>query len=193
MVFRSDNVEYEDKFLKNGTRLAHYTTAENFLNIVESKCVWMRNVNLMNDYDEVYHGINLLRESLHGGGDNQLGRPLKRLLDILDSKYGSISTEIVGSFDSISTRLTTSTFVTCLSERTRTRTKILDGSRCGRAYAGGKNGVAIIIKPESLLYGRGAVGSYYSPVHYYNKQKIDDLITGVIERFAVLVCRHIRR
>ena len=55
---------YERKARMKEERLkfVHYTTAENALNILRSRCVYMRNTTCMTDYSEFQHGLGLLLE-----------------------------------------------------------------------------------------------------------------------------------
>ncbi|MDJ0278670.1 hypothetical protein QLH51_17900 [Sphingomonas sp. 2R-10] len=39
-----------------GLKFAHYTTAENALNIMAVKSVWLRNAAVMNDHSEIEPG-----------------------------------------------------------------------------------------------------------------------------------------
>jgi hypothetical protein len=45
-----------EKVRQEGGRFVHYTSAENAVNIIRSKSIWMRNVRCMNDYTEASHG-----------------------------------------------------------------------------------------------------------------------------------------
>jgi hypothetical protein len=42
--------------IKRNGRFAHYTSAENALNIINGREIWLRNTVLMSDYSEVMHG-----------------------------------------------------------------------------------------------------------------------------------------
>jgi hypothetical protein len=47
-----------------GRKLAHYTTAENGLKIIEGKTIWLRNAAVMNDFSEIQHGRDCLKWAL---------------------------------------------------------------------------------------------------------------------------------
>ena len=49
-----------DHVRTNGGRFVHYTSAENAVNIIKNRRIWMRNVRYMNDYREAYHGYDKL-------------------------------------------------------------------------------------------------------------------------------------
>lgn len=41
---------------RDGFTIAHYTTAETALQIIQNRTFWLRNATLMNDYSEIEHG-----------------------------------------------------------------------------------------------------------------------------------------
>lgn len=41
-------------------KLAHYTSAENALNIINGETMWLRNAGVMNDHSEIEHGRGIL-------------------------------------------------------------------------------------------------------------------------------------
>jgi len=49
-----------DEVIARKGRFVHYTSAENAMNIIRSRRMWMRNAKCMNDYMEVSHGHELL-------------------------------------------------------------------------------------------------------------------------------------
>src|SRR5690242_18928845 len=49
-----------DRMINNKGRFVHYTSAESALNIIKTKCIWMRNTTCMSDYREVHHGLDSL-------------------------------------------------------------------------------------------------------------------------------------
>src|SRR5262245_48812142 len=52
-----------DRVRKEGTRFVYYTTAETAFLILKKREIWMRNTLTMNDFREVEHGIDCLREA----------------------------------------------------------------------------------------------------------------------------------
>jgi hypothetical protein len=50
---------------QNKMRFVQYTSANAAMNIIRSKEIWLRNVQCMNDYLEVNHGINCLIAAFH--------------------------------------------------------------------------------------------------------------------------------
>jgi len=51
-----------DRMVREGLRLAHYTSAENAINIIRSETFWLRDTRSMTDFREVEHGYAMLHE-----------------------------------------------------------------------------------------------------------------------------------
>ena len=49
---------------RTSKRLVHYTSASAALSILQKKKIWMRNVSVMNDYQEVKYGAEHLKRHL---------------------------------------------------------------------------------------------------------------------------------
>lgn len=50
-----------DGLPKEDRLFVHYTSAENGINIIKNKEIWLRNVRCMNDFSEVEHGMSVLQ------------------------------------------------------------------------------------------------------------------------------------
>ncbi len=48
------------KIRDNDRKFAHYTSAEVAVSILKNKSVWLRNASVMNDFNEIEHGLNCL-------------------------------------------------------------------------------------------------------------------------------------
>jgi hypothetical protein len=72
---------------RSGCKFAHYTSAENALNILAGRSLWLRNAAVMNDHSEIEHG-RIIHERLLEG---PLG---KRLWAALNYGHGGISNTI---------------------------------------------------------------------------------------------------
>jgi hypothetical protein len=94
--------------LKSGqTRLVHYTSAENALNIIKSEQFWLRDVRCMNDYSEVEHGIGVL---LRVFGENENARR-ERLVTALDQVAPGAARAGITAFDQWISVLPDSTYI----------------------------------------------------------------------------------
>lgn len=61
---------------RDGLRIAHYTSAENALNIISGRTLWLRNAAVMNDFMEVTYGRDCVVSALKARMDS-----LKMLLN----------------------------------------------------------------------------------------------------------------
>jgi Protein of unknown function (DUF2971) len=95
---------------KEQNYLAHYTTAENALKIIKSKTLWFRNTQFMDDYSEVVHGQEMLRQYLQN--DNFANRDkLQNALSKVDS-----SVDELNNFNSLWAQVRQDTYICCFSE-----------------------------------------------------------------------------
>ena len=63
---------------RDNLKLAHYTSAENALNIISGQTMWLRNAAVMNDHSEIEHGRAIINAAM---GMPPLGGRLSELLD----------------------------------------------------------------------------------------------------------------
>lgn len=92
------------KAMENKWRLAHYTTAENALNIISNRELWLRNARNMTDFSEVEYGydqvsryldtddnikkfINALDECASGAGEIAIELFKERYRDVKSDSY----------------------------------------------------------------------------------------------------------
>lgn len=61
-IFMPYSEERREEMKKRKGLFVHYTSAENAMKIIQSKKLWLRNVKCMNDYMEVFHGYELMKE-----------------------------------------------------------------------------------------------------------------------------------
>jgi hypothetical protein len=71
-------------------KLAHYTSAENALNIINGQTMWLRNAGVMNDHSEIEHGRGILHAAL------ELPTLGGRLYPILDRAHAGLAERIAG-------------------------------------------------------------------------------------------------
>lgn len=148
-AFRKLSVQRASQFHASGARLVHYTSADTAMRIIQGSCnpdptgsfLWLRNTRLMNDTQEIAHGLSMIRQTF-------VTREAKQFFDMIDglhSKLGSylrttLQNHLVTSMDKV--------FVCSLSEHLR-RDDILGRLSMWRAY-GSENGVGLVFK-DSLL------------------------------------------
>ena len=164
--------------------LVHYTTATTAMQILknESKELWMRNADAMNDFSEIQYGIDLIRKILF----NDTGTNLQNALSdykfennepIFDKVRDQLFNENTGEW--ISHKF--NTYITCLTEHDETENKIGRLSMW-RAYGGGDKGVAIVFKKGYIFEDYEKNDISLSPVAYFSNdgEKIKEEFERII-------------
>lgn len=128
----------EEKRLKETKLLAHYTSAENALNILTGGELWLRQASMMNDFREVEHGRMCLENALNSPAG-------KHLAERLNSTFPDLWEELTGHYETMMRNARLTTFLVSFCEHD-------PGDRMGalsmwRAY-GGKAGVALLVDPN---------------------------------------------
>lgn len=89
-------------------RLAHYTSAEAAYRIIQNEEFWMRKSTAMNDFLEVHHGWDCLKQSYSGDSG-------KRLHAILDRFAPTLRTRLEALFNGHIDGLLYETYLGCFS------------------------------------------------------------------------------
>jgi len=157
-IFYPRILESAKRVEKENLRLVQYTSADAAVSILRNKEVWLRNVQCMNDYMEVDHGIDCLVTAFKNENE---GAHFK---DVMEGLLPGIISEIGELFDSWLPYLRSSTHIACLSEHPT------DEDRYGRlsmwrAY-GGKRPVAIVMNSEAFRSESDILAAYTHPVAY---------------------------
>ncbi|HET7176832.1 MAG TPA: DUF2971 domain-containing protein [Gammaproteobacteria bacterium] len=150
-----------EKLIKDNGRLAHYTTAEAALSIIESKSIWLRNAMGMSDFSEVRYGFN----QLSGYFQDEAKR--NRFSTTFDGIDANIVQRAIQLFDQWWGHIQTNTFMTCFSEHGSSEDQY---GRLSMWRAFGKNiaGVAIVIRcPEK--YSALPLKAMLRPVIYMDR------------------------
>lgn len=150
----------------SGRKLAHYTNAHVAHSIISEAEIWMRNVQVMNDFSEVQHGIACMTYARDQGLVGQL-------FQAVDATHAGLSQEIAELYDGWKTSFLFDTYITCLSEfaaplmpdGTANPENTYGRLSMWRAY-GGDNGVALIVNPYFLTEGGDLGNVFTSPVFY---------------------------
>lgn len=141
----------------NNTRLIHYTSAQNAMNIIKYRKIWLRNTAVMNDLQEVSHGVNLLSNAAKLDAGN-------RLWHLMDKVEDGLGSEIKSFYYSISNNIRHNTFITSLSEHPQSEDH-LGRLSMWRAY-GGSLGVGLVLRLRPFLANSSSFPAYTSPVLY---------------------------
>ncbi|EGE56744.1 UNVERIFIED_ORG: hypothetical protein GGI63_003084 [Rhizobium esperanzae] len=168
--FGDETDDLRRKFFSDKT-LAHYTTAENALNILKGE-VWLRNTRVMNDVAEVQHGANLIRKSIDPGVDTRVEPALRRLGKLLDKAHPGLSNHVFNGFMSKLWNFVHRTYVTCLSVHHPEKE---ENGRLSmwRAYTGNYAGVALVLNPEPFTQMIEDPSFFSVPVSYDTEQELE--------------------
>lgn len=150
----------QEKLKAGKILLAHYTSAENALNIIRGKQFWLRNVRCMNDFSEVRHGIDLLIRVFHA--DDELR--IKRLYSLLDQVAEGAAKAAIDSFDKWLPSLPHGAYIGCLSEFDVAD----DQGRLSmwRAYGSHGSSVALVMNGAPFIAETDVLKAYSLPVLY---------------------------
>jgi hypothetical protein len=143
----------------NKLKLAHYTSFEVALAIIEGEAVWMRDVSHMNDIGEVRYGINAVDAFISETSDRQL------LTSTLDLIHAGLGAQIVPLWQLMKANISTSVYISCFSEHLPGKE---DFGRLSmwRAYCCKPDGVALVLNTEPFRLESNALNAYSSPVFY---------------------------
>ena len=163
-----------DRLRKGQLRFAYYTTAETATQILQSREIWLRNTAVMNDFKEVWHGMECLKEAW------QNSQGAKRMRDMFELLNPGSAAWAESNYNSWRQHIQSDTFITCLSEHPESENS---NGRLSmwRAY-GGRAGVAFVFKPDVLDTESNAIGAFAHPVSY-----MDDRQCG--QRFSEIASR----
>ncbi|MCW8890874.1 MAG: DUF2971 domain-containing protein [Sedimenticola sp.] len=141
-----------------GLRFVQYTSAEAAMSIIKNKEVWLRNVQCMNDYMEVDHGIDCLVAAFNNDTEGV------RFKAVMESIFPGIITDIANLFDSWLPYLRSKTYIACVSEHPSSEDEFGRLSMW-RAY-GGKQPIAIVMNNSAFRSESDALAAYTHPVAY---------------------------
>jgi hypothetical protein len=116
---------------------AHYTSAENALNIIKGRQLWMRNAGVMNDFSEIGHGQQVLASILQNGGDAKM----RAVLDMVDDGMGQ---RVLDAYKETLFHVRETVFMTSLCEQDSN--SFYGKLSMWRAYGGPVSGVALLFK-----------------------------------------------
>jgi len=162
---------------RNG-RFVHYTSADNALKIINTKCIWMRNTTCMSDFREVRHGLDALNRyfSIEDGTRRQA------FVAALDQCSAGVAGETFNLFNQWWQKTELQTYITSISEHDD-REDIHGRLSMWRAFGNSTARVAIVIKLNTDVGRNVALGAVLSPVGYFTDAELFrefDLVTTKI-------------
>jgi hypothetical protein len=153
-------------------RLVHYTSAEAAVNILRKKEMWMRNAITMNDFMEVEHEFECLRQA-YGGAAGALFK------NVLESSFPNSAAELERRFNEWLPSIRRDTYLTCISEH-RESENAYGRLSMWRAY-GSSTGVALVLNGDVFESKSDVLKAYTFPVAYFNRRKFSAEFLKVAE------------
>jgi DUF2971 family protein len=178
-IFFRFAVKKRDEFVKRKGKFVHYTSAENAIKIAKSKEVWLRSARAMNDFMEVEHGYQYLRNFFQK--DQFKNR--KFLYDVVDTFCKGAAQEAIKKFDESWLSILYDTYLSCFSEHDEDEN---DFGRLSmwRAYGRSSVGVGIVLNSAPFMLKTNASGVFASPVSYLSEERFQSALLETIEGFA---------
>jgi len=171
-ILYQNNHRRTDRLKKSGCKFAHYTSAENALNILSGRSLWLRNAAVMNDHSEIEHGRGILNRLLEG----QLGQ---RLWMALDQVHDGVSNTIRGRYYQDAHCARDQTYMMSLCEHEPD--DHLGRLSMWRAYGGSRASVALVFNPEIVFDPTVHLNIHASPVLYGDDASLAAELSNVIE------------
>lgn len=157
--------EGKERLKSNGNKFVHYTTAENALNIIKSKVLWMRSPTCMNDYMEISHGHGLLVKYFQNKEKRQ------SFISSIDKYENGLGETILNEFDKWWGQIRHDTFIASISEYSPDEKKHGRLSMW-RAYGDQEGKAALILNnPEEPSPNLGVI---LSPAAYYTPDELEN-------------------
>ena len=145
-----------------GLKLAHYTTAENGLNIIKGRQVWMRHSSVMNDFMELDHGATCLLKAVQ----SPAGEAFKAWIDGIHPGFMESVWKWFG--DGSESVIRNNTYLTSVALHPASEDRYGRLSMW-RAY-GGRNGVALVVNPTAFMSENQSLGAFSTPVLYLDDE-----------------------
>ncbi|MDP3341495.1 DUF2971 domain-containing protein [Frigidibacter sp.] len=168
--------EKMDNLRRANIKFSHYTSAENALNIISGKSVWLRNTNVMNDFSEVQHGHECIRAAWD---DPSVGGRLK---SALNSVWAGTFDKIWETFQESDSLRGLDSYMISISEHGNSdnREELYGRLSMWRAYGGSTN-VAFVFNNSPFINESDALNAYTSPVLYADIETFKPQFLRVVE------------
>ena len=157
-------------------KFVHYTSATAALNMLETKVIWLRNTRHMNDFSEIEHGIEHLRE-FFGDADRCL-----KIINTFNKFEVGILEKAVAKFNDVIETVHKNTYLASISEHLSSEDRYGRLSMW-RAYGGQDGSVAIVLNPGPFFEDSDAFQSYSIPALYHFKTDLKDEVEKLQSRF----------
>jgi hypothetical protein len=159
--------------LDNSRRFVHYTSAENALNIIRSKSVWMRNTTCMTDYREVLHGHEALRRYFADNAKREA------FFAALNGCVEGLAQDTIAQFDQSLQSAQLQTYIASIAEH-HDREDVHGRLSMWRGFGNSTARVAVVIKLDLEIGKNLSLGAELSPVAYFTDQEFTHELNAVV-------------
>lgn len=157
-LFPDLSASFEESAFVN-SQFIYYTSAETAMNILKSRELWFRNARVMNDYEEILYGCDLLSIAFRGGAG-------ERLRNLIDRIFPNASSRIDEAFELLHYDWVSETYIACPSMYNNSED--MNGRlSMWRAYGD----VAFVIQSTPMKESSWKLGVYSMPVQYLTESE----------------------
>ena len=162
------------RMIETNGRFVHYTTAENALNIIKSKRMWMRNATCMADYREVHHGFDALNRYFNVATQKDAFNAA------INECCQGAAEEAIGLFNQWWHSTQLQTYITSISEHEKSED--LHGRlSMWRAFGGQPRArVAFVINIPLGIASNQALNAILNPVAYFTDAEVTTELNSVV-------------
>lgn len=157
----------------SGVHFAHYTSAENVLNIINGQKLWLRSAAVMNDYSEITHGRACVDYML----DDDVGA---RFRAAIDAAHPGLWSDIEKVYRKNPDALLKQVYITSLCEH-----ELMDEDgvlSMWRAYGGRTSGAAVVFNRTIINEPVPNARVHSSKVMYVDKAQFNSQFRRVVDR-----------
>lgn len=168
----------------DGNKVAHYTTAEIALSIIENREIWLRNTIYMNDYSEITHGHNQMLNFFNNDpARNKDFDTLQGFMNAIESVDPDLLGLATKYFDENFPIARLNTYCCCFSQHDSMTDR--DGKlSMWRGYGKAQPAVALIINANVFLQSTDDYGAYALPVVYGDQ---DNFVSNMQETTEAII------
>lgn len=166
-----------DSLVQSDKKLAHYTSSENALNIINKQTMWLRSAAVMNDHSEIEHGRGILEAAM---GPQLID---ERFSHVLDHAHSGLAARVKERALKHPGQARHRIFMASLSE-TET-TERLGRLSMWRAYGGKTSGTALIFNRDVFEGALQPFAAVACPVLYGGVDQFKPELEAVIEKLEL--------
>lgn len=175
--------EYNELLSNPNIQFAYYSSLDIIHNVLTKKEIWLRNISVMNDYQEVIRGIEQLKKHLYKD-DFQL---LKQFVDALQDVYYSFPWEqnLLEFFEEGYIRASFDTYLTSFTKHHINQKEGRYGRlSMWRAYGRGISGATVFDK-KTILKDLEISELAFSAIAYFEEDEIEKELNALIRNIEV--------